>query len=305
MEGICKGTGKKEVSKMKGGELGKIFADGEIIFEEGDKGDVMYVIQSGKVKISKKSSSGNIAMATLQSGEIFGEMALFDSLPRSASATAEGDARILSVDKKKLFSTIGKDPTVVLKVIKTMSGTIRRLSNDFSELKKKKTNMLCGTMDLEETCTFILEEARDNILAAENGSVMLLEEEEDRLYITAAFGEQAQEKLDLAVGEGVAGDVIGTGKAELVNDVLLDSRYKIGSLEIGSLLCVPFKYQGSCFGVLNLSTRNGNQFTLDNLKLLNCFSRYAAIALKNVMCMSDLNHATDQMLKHASILDVY
>lgn len=289
---------------MKEGELGRVYANGEIIFEEGDKGDVMYVIQSGKVKISKNSSSGDITMATLQSGDIFGEMALFDSLPRSASARAEGDARILSIDKKKLFSTIGKDPTVVLKVIKTMSGTIRRLSKDFTELKKK-TNMLCGTMDLEETCTFILEEVRDNILAAENGSIMLLEEERKQLQITAAFGEQAQEKLDLAVGEGVAGDVIGTGKAELVNDVLLDSRYKIGSLEIGSLLCVPFKYQGSCFGVLNLSNRNGNRFTLDNLRLLNSFSRYAAIALKNVMCMSDLNHATDQVLKHASILDVY
>jgi len=290
---------------MRESELGKHYANGEIIFQEGEKGDVMYVIQSGKVKISKNSSSGDITMVTLQSGDIFGEMALFDKLPRSASATAEGDTRILSIDKKKLFSTIWKDPTVVLKVIETMSGTIRRLSKDFAELKKKKQNMLCGTMDLEETCSFILEEARENIIAAENGSIMLLEDKKDRLYIRAAFGEQAQEKLDLAVGEGVAGDVIETGKAELVNDVLTDSRYKIGSLEIGSLICVPFKYQGSCFGVLNLSTRNGNKFTLDNLRLLNSFSRYAAIALKNVMCMSDLTHATNEVLRHASILDVY
>jgi len=290
---------------MREGELGRLYSDGEIIFKEGEKGDVMYVIQSGKVKISKDSSSGEITMVTLQRGDIFGEMALFDKLPRSASATAEGDTRILSIDKKKLFSTIWKDPTVVLKVIGTMSGTIRRLSKDFAELKKKKQNMLCGTMDLEETCSFILEEARENVVAAENGSIMLLEEEKDQLYIRAAFGEQAQEKLDLAVGEGVAGDVIGTGRAELVNDVLTDSRYKIGSLEIGSLLCVPFKYQGNCFGVLNLSSRKGNRFTLDNLKLLNSFSRYAAIALKNVMCMSDLKHATDEVLRHASILDVY
>jgi CRP-like cAMP-binding protein len=284
-------------------ELGKHYSDGETIFREGDKGDVMYVIQSGKVKISKNSSSGDIKMVTLQQGDIFGEMALFDKLPRSASATAEGDTRILSIDKKKLFSTIWKDPTVVLKVIETMSGTIRRLSKDFAELKKKKQNMLCGTMDLEETCSFILEEARENVVTAENGSIMLVEEEKDQLCITAAFGEQAQKKLDLAVGEGVAGDVIGTGKAELLNDVLTDGRYKIGSLEIGSLICVPFKYQGKCFGVLNLSSRQGNRFTLDNLQLLNSFSRYAAIALKNVLCMSDLKHATDAVLSHASILD--
>jgi CRP-like cAMP-binding protein len=290
---------------MKEGELGRLYSHGEIIFKEGEKGDLMYVIQSGKVKISKNSSSGDIAMATLQRGDIFGEMALFDKLPRSASAVAEGDTRVLSIDKKKLFSTIWKDPTVVLKVIETMSSTIRRLSKDFAELKKKKQNMLCGTMDLEETCSFILEEARDNVLAAENGSIMLLENGQNQLQIKAAFGEQAQEKLNLAVGEGVAGDVIGTGKAELVNEVLTDSRYKIGSLEIGSLMCVPFKYQGKCFGVLNLSSRRGNRFNLDNLKLLNSFSRYAAIALKNVLCMSDLKHATEEVLKHASILDVY
>ena len=290
---------------MKEGELGRLYAHGEIIFKEGEKGDVMYVIQSGKVKISKNSSSGNITMATLQSGEIFGEMALFDKLPRSASAVAEGDTRVLSIDKKKLFSTIWKDPTVVLKIIETMSSTIRRLSKDFAELKKKKQNMLCGTMDLEETCSFILEEARENVAVAENGSIMLLENGQNQLHIRAAFGEQAEEKLSLAVGEGVAGDVVGTGKAELVNEVLTDSRYKIGSLEIGSLICVPFKYQGKCFGVLNLSSRRGNRFSLDNLKLLNSFSRYAAIALKNVLCMSDLKHATDEVLKHASILDVY
>ncbi len=290
---------------MREGELGRLYSDGEIIFREGEKGDVMYVIQSGKVRISKNYSSGDITMVTLQSGDIFGEMALFDKLPRSASATAEGDTRVLSIDKKKLFSTIWKDPTVVLKVIETMSGTIRRLSKDFAELKKKKLNILCGTLDLEETCSFILEEAKENVVTAENGSIMLVEEENDQLYIRAAFGEKAQKRLDLAVGEGVAGDVIGTGKAELVNDVLTDSRYKVGSLEIGSLICVPFKYQGNCFGVLNLSNRKGNRFTLDNLKLLNSFSRYAAIALKNVMCMSDLKHATDEVLRHASILDVY
>ncbi len=305
MEGVRENTDKKEVRRMREGELGRLYSDGEIIFREGEKGDVMYVIQSGKVRISKNYSSGDITMVTLQSGDIFGEMALFDRLPRSASATAEGDTRVLSIDKKKLFSTIWKDPTVVLKVIETMSGTIRRLSKDFAELKKKKLNILCGTLDLEETCSFILEEAKENVVTAENGSIMLVEEENDQLYIRAAFGEKAQKRLDLAVGEGVAGDVIGTGKAELVNDVLTDSRYKVGSLEIGSLICVPFKYQGNCFGVLNLSNRKGNRFTLDNLKLLNSFSRYAAIALKNVMCMSDLKHATDEVLRHASILDVY
>jgi CRP-like cAMP-binding protein len=286
---------------MKDGELGKVYPDGEIIFAEGDKGDVMYVIQSGKVEISIKSGSEDILVNRLQSGDIFGEMALFEKLPRSATALAEGDTRILSVDKKKLFTTISKDPSVVLKILEVLSGKLRQISNDFTALKKKKLDMLYGSIDLEETCTFILEEAR-NIVTVENCSVMLLEGEKDRLYIKAALGDEAQEKVDLSVGEGVAGDVMKSAKAELVNDVSLDSRYKPGLLEIRSLVCVPLKYKNTCFGVLNFSSRSENQFTLDNLNLLHSFSRYASIALKNAMNMSDLKQATDELMRQTSIM---
>ena len=53
---------------MRESELGRHYSNGEIIFQEGEKGDVMYVIQSGKVKISKYSSSGDINMASPPQG---------------------------------------------------------------------------------------------------------------------------------------------------------------------------------------------------------------------------------------------
>ena len=115
---------------MKEGELGKMYSDGEIIFKEGERGDVMYVIQSGEVKISKKLVSDHTIIATLHSGEIFGEMAIFDKLPRSATAMASGEARVLSIDKKKLFSTISHDPTLAFKIIETMSQRIRKLDEN-------------------------------------------------------------------------------------------------------------------------------------------------------------------------------
>lgn len=90
----------------------------------------MYVIQSGEVKITKKLVSDYTAIATLNAGEIFGEMALFDKLPRSATAMASGEARVLSIDKKKLFSTISQDPTLAFKIIETMSRRIRRLDEN-------------------------------------------------------------------------------------------------------------------------------------------------------------------------------
>jgi len=57
-------------------------------------------------------------------------MALFDRLPRSATAIAVGDARILSIDKKKLISSISRDPTLAFKILETMSQRIRRLDED-------------------------------------------------------------------------------------------------------------------------------------------------------------------------------
>jgi len=115
---------------MKDSELGKAFSDGDVIFREGEKGEMMYVIQAGNVKITKNTKSGEVTLATLTSGDIFGEMALFDRMPRSATAVASGDARILSIDKKKLFTTISRDPTMVFKVLETMSQRIRILDEE-------------------------------------------------------------------------------------------------------------------------------------------------------------------------------
>lgn len=120
---------------MKDGELGRTCEDGEIIFREGDKGDGMYVIQAGKVGITKSAPVGEVTLAVLTAGDIFGEMALFDGMPRSASATALGDARILSVDKRKLFTLISKDPTTAFNIIESMSRRIRNLSNELLEYK--------------------------------------------------------------------------------------------------------------------------------------------------------------------------
>lgn len=234
---------------MKESELGRVYSDGEVIFREGEEGDRMYVVQSGSVRITKKSPGGEIPIATIGSGEIFGEMAVFDRLPRSATATAVGDTRVLGIDKQKLFQTIDRDPTLVLRLIESMSRRIRTLDEEFAQVKRKRLG-LC--IDVEETCNFVIEEAR-NIISAENGSVMLLDRDTKTLSVKAAFGTEWEPKEVLTAGEGIAGDVISTGKAELVNNVSSDPRFKKGKAIVHSLLCVPLKWRGSAFGVINMS----------------------------------------------------
>ena len=288
---------------MKDGELGRDYAEGEIIFKEGDEGDRMYVIQSGRVQITKKTSSGDLTIATLGKGEIFGEMALFDRLPRSATAAALDEARILSIDKKKLFQTIDRDPTLVFKTLESMSSRIRRLDEEFTKLRKSKLDILQIFVNVDETCSFILEEAK-NFIKADNGSIMLYSDEEKALFIKAAFGTEWNPKTKLNTGEGIAGDVLKTGKAELINNVSMDPRYKKGSADINSVLCVPIRGRNRHLGVINMSRISENLFVIEDLKLLRFIALYASVAIENAMNFTRLRNVTDEVLRHATMLDM-
>lgn len=290
---------------MKDDELGRSYSDGEIIFKEDEKGEVMYIIQSGKVKITKKTASGELTIAILESGEIFGEMALFDRLPRSATAIAVGNTNILSIDKKKLFSIISRDPTIAFKMLETMSQRIRRLDEEVSKLKENKLALVYAFMDVDETCNFILEEAK-NIIRADNGSIMLIDDDKKSLSIKVAFGSEAEPKVRFLKGIGIAGDVVKSGKAEMVNNVLMDSRFIQGALRIDSLMCVPLKYKDNVFGVINMSNSSEKLFSLDDFKLLCALSIYASIAIQNAKIFSNLKNVIDEFLKRTAVArDIY
>ena len=120
---------------MKAGELGKIYKDGEVIVRQGDVGDCMYVIQSGKVEVVKEMNGIERKLSMLSEGGIFGEMALLDKKVRSATVRALGEVRILTVDKKTFIRWMSEDPTVAFRVVKMMSKRIRELSEELVKLK--------------------------------------------------------------------------------------------------------------------------------------------------------------------------
>lgn len=288
---------------MKDGELGRVYADGEIIFREGEPGEMMYSIQSGKVKIMKQAFSGLVTIATIGVGEIFGEMSLFDKLPRSATAVALGEARMLSIDRQKLFSSVSHDPTLLFKILETMSGRIRRLNENLTELVETKKSMHAMSFNVEDTCHMILEEAR-SVIKADNGSIMLHDAAALVLLIKAAFGNTSGSLVTFAAGSGIAGDVFKSGKAELVNNVSIDSRFIPGELQVRSLLCVPLKCAEQTLGVMNMSMSSDRLFTVDDLKVLHSLAAYAGMAIQNAMNFSSLKHATDRVLTHATLLEM-
>jgi len=277
---------------MADGELGKIYSDGAVIFRQGDTGNCMYVIQSGTIRIIGETEAGGFPIVTLGAGDIFGELALFDRLPRSATAVVEGEARLLHVDKAKLFSTICKDPSCVLKIIESMCTTIRRLSTDFTSLNEKKSDALSACTNTEGVCTLILTEMRKHI-PAEHGSVRLLGDDGKTLETKASFGSPADVRSDFAAGEAVVAEVLRTGNAERIRT------------DLRSVLHVPLQCGEKTFGVVSLSREAKELFSENDVKLLSSFAVQGGIALRNSMDMAHLSRAAEEILKHASILGVH
>jgi hypothetical protein len=122
-------------SKMGMGELGKVYGPGEIIFRQGEVGDCMYVIQSGKVEVIQESEGRELRLAELGEGDFFGEMALIEKEVRSATVRPMGEVRVITVDKRLFLRKIHDDPSLAFRIMQRMSRRIRDLNKELMCLK--------------------------------------------------------------------------------------------------------------------------------------------------------------------------
>ena len=122
---------------MKTGELGRTYQDGEVIIRQGEPGDRMYVIQSGRAAVVAQIGGREIHIAELKAGDVFGEMALFQQETRSATVRAVGEARLISIDRKGFLRRVNEDPSLAYRILQQMSGRIRKMNADFSQLKQE------------------------------------------------------------------------------------------------------------------------------------------------------------------------
>jgi CRP/FNR family cyclic AMP-dependent transcriptional regulator len=111
------------------------FRGGSVIFREGESGDKLYIVLDGRVRISKFIPGvGEEALAVLDRGDFFGEMALIDDKPRSADAKAhEGDATVLSIDRATLNEILGMDPHASLQFLNLLCRMISRRLREIND----------------------------------------------------------------------------------------------------------------------------------------------------------------------------
>jgi serine/threonine protein phosphatase PrpC/CRP-like cAMP-binding protein len=114
------------------------YADGETVINEGDKGDELFIVLDGQVKVSR----GGSTLTHLGPGEHVGEMALIRSVPRSATVSAEGPAELIAIRRSDFFEILRKEHELAVKMLWQFLGVLAdRLDQTSSELRHAKEEL--------------------------------------------------------------------------------------------------------------------------------------------------------------------
>ena len=108
---------------------------GSTLFHEGDPGDQLYFIVSGKIKLGRTAPDGRESLVAIMGpGELFGEMALFDPSPRSTSATAVSETRLAGLKHENLKKVIERSPDVSAQLLQALARRLRRTNESLADL---------------------------------------------------------------------------------------------------------------------------------------------------------------------------
>lgn len=103
------------------------FTAGSLIFREGELGDRMYIILGGQVNIRKKTGDQSYkSLTTLSKGDVFGEMAIVEKKPRSATALTETDCQLMVLDREAFYMLVSQNSDFAIKMIKSLSARLRK-----------------------------------------------------------------------------------------------------------------------------------------------------------------------------------
>jgi uncharacterized membrane protein len=129
--------------------IAKDYVAGDTIFNQGDDGSSLFIIEQGAVEISYGEGKARVCLATLFPGQYFGELSLFDGAPRSATATAVKDSHLIRLDRDDMVDFVNKNPAAALRIIAEMSERMRQTNELMS--RQVSRNVL---EEAEEQLTF-------------------------------------------------------------------------------------------------------------------------------------------------------
>jgi len=178
-------------------KYGQVIEPGRVIFKEGETGNTMYIIQKGRVKITKRVDDVEKILMVLGKGEFFGEMSLIRQTPRSATATAIDTCELLAFNRDGFLSMISKNSSIAMNIIERLCLRLEKADNQIRDLAKRdiKSLVISTLIDLRRAAKTATEdellimnypETLRNIALQINCTMKEVESEIDRL-ISSGF----------------------------------------------------------------------------------------------------------------------
>jgi CRP/FNR family cyclic AMP-dependent transcriptional regulator len=111
------------------------FRSGHTVFAEGEPGDRLFIIISGKIKIGRRSPDGRDSLLTIMGpSDMFGELSIFDPGPRTSSATTITEVRAVSMDRETVRAWIADRPEIAEKMLRVLARRLRRTDHNLADL---------------------------------------------------------------------------------------------------------------------------------------------------------------------------
>jgi len=173
----------------------RIFMSNEFIFWDGDSPDWFYVVAEGKVKVLKHSSSGrDFIIAFFGSGEMFGEIAVFENKPYPASAQAAAETKVVAIKREDFLSFLANRPQVALRIINVLGGRLRDAQGRLRDLAGERVEqrlasvLLMLSSKLGFTLPFTRQEIADMAGTTTETAIRVMSQLKDRGIIRSTRG---------------------------------------------------------------------------------------------------------------------
>ncbi|MBI5181659.1 MAG: Crp/Fnr family transcriptional regulator [Nitrospirae bacterium] len=191
--------------------FGKTIPKGTVLFREGDLGQEMYIIQGGKVKISKRVRNIEKTLSIIGKGEFFGEMAILNDKPRSATGEVIEDSEILVIDRNTFETMIKGNAEIALRIIKKLAQRLQEADNQIENLMIKDNT--------SRVVNLLAKIAKDKGIDTVMGGVVIDNTTEDMASMLGMAREQVDKILEKIVKSRIVdikqGRIIVTNREQL------------------------------------------------------------------------------------------
>ena len=286
------------------------FAADEIIFVDESIGEGLYLIESGRVKVTKATKEGNeIVLGVLHPNDFFGEMQLIDGVPRSAHAVAVESSVLAIINEEAFHKLLREQYLVSSNVMRALSTRLRAIdetlvfelanTEKLAKTKLDKLHLLIdatknvnSSLNLDKLLGIILENAT-NSLQADRGTLYIVDEMKGEIWSKVAQGKDMVE-IRLPMGKGLAGVVAKTGEIINIPDAYADQRFnaeidKKTGYHTKNILTMPMKNKSDrIIGVFQLLNKRGGPFTQEDEDFIDALSAGASIAIENARLAQEM-----------------